>query len=782
MTESVDNEKLKAPEKYHRLIRTMATHAISTVATVPGSDNSLTLHYGNKTVEIRSTADCGTHLGLTAKKLFDFLLLLLTKYNSNKNKNKEDWANSTIRFMLEDYMRLMGYNNDKRQDRNRCFTTICEDIAKLGALELRQESGPWFGLIDGDSFISDTSDKQIKKAIVTGNTYFEVCFQDELMTHINSEGRHIVPFLFVLFSWVGQNENAYALAKRLILHHNINSRRSRCTSNCKWKMRVSNLLKCCSIKVDQHTGNVRRTFEKALNVLATSSDGHGPLIDWTYLLEGKEYKPRKITGLQLSHDDWLNLMVEFELKGPYAKTEYAARGDLDPAYRRFAANGNAKKEDAPTIMRKKRADPELYTPNPHVQNQQGLASGSMVELKARKFESLVCEQIWLAGETPPYIIKSLRDGDGYLQFSNLTLPMSLLIAERKPLSLAGCRKNPVPRLLRTEEDRALAVFPWSGGKSPFAQVGIFKSSEDELQGYISKTLIKREHDGHVYYMGRLFDLLTIMSAAGLLSPGEDEPEGGTTDELGQDSQDDWDGHDDQYESGEQDKLDEDDEKNGQNKPKSQNEQNGKNRAAKPNKQNEQDCQKSAPTTATVKPRLSQCEHNIFWNTYAQECTFRGESPGVPNYVQTTCDKLHEKYPNPDDAEMFIRSQFVMKVEDIDFTIPTVVMGFKDLINSRHDDAFDQYMLDDKERIAMLLRSVKRQLTPGYPGVGPLSPMSPLARFVRDGADCSTDVQDAVVIDCLHWPALAERLRLTEYMEDRIRFYKDEVRQSEIRNG
>lgn len=190
------------------------------------------------------------------------------------------------------------------------------------------------------------------------------------------------------------------------------------------------------------------------------------------------------------------------------------------------------------------------------------------------------------------------------------------------------------------------------------------------------------------------------------------------------------------------------------------------------------------TAVTIQPKLSRCKHNIFWNTFSQELAFRGLPSNVPKYAQKTCSKLAKEYPDHEEAEMFIRAQFVMNVEDMDYTLSGVVMGFKDLVNPRHAAAFKQYHQDCKERIAMLLRSVQRELQEIY--TLSVETMSPLAQFVRNGGDCSELVQNAVAIECLHWPALPEVLSkvrpLTKYMKDRIRFFKDQVWQSETQDG
>ena len=82
------------------------------------------------------------------------------------------------------------------------------------------------------------------------------------------------------------------------------------------------------------------------------------------------------------------------------------------------------------------------------------------------------------------------------------------------------------------------------------------------------------------------------------------------------------------------------------------------------------------------------ENGIFWNVYEQECRFRGAAKKPPRYVRTTCDKLAALYPDLDDAEMFMRAQFVMHIEGIHIVSKDLVLGFKDFImDSQVDRAF-----------------------------------------------------------------------------------------------
>jgi len=73
------------------------------------------------------------------------------------------------------------------------------------------------------------------------------------------------------------------------------------------------------------------------------------------------------------------------------------------------------------------------------------------------------------------------------------------------------------------------------------------------------------------------------------------------------------------------------------------------------------------------------ENGIFWNVYEQECRFRGASKKPPRYVRTTCDKLATLYPDLDDAEMFMRAQFVTHIEGLPYILKDLVLGSRILL-------------------------------------------------------------------------------------------------------
>jgi len=114
---------------------------------------------------------------------------------------------------------------------------------------------------------------------------------------------------------------------------------------------------------------------------------------------------------------------------------------------------------------------------------------------------------------------------------------------------------------------------------------------------------------------------------------------------------------------------------------------------------------------TTKLKYTIIDDNIFWNTFAQECYFAGVHVKLPSTVHQTGDKLAAVYPDPNDAEMFIRSQFVMPLEN-DLLLTTIVHSFKDFIGEKHHKAYEAYKKEQWERVMHILDVAYEQDTFG----------------------------------------------------------------------
>jgi hypothetical protein len=208
------------------------------------------------------------------------------------------------------------------------------------------------------------------------------------------------------------------------------------------------------------------------------------------------------------------------------------------------------------------------------------------------------------------------------------------------------------------------------------------------------------------------------------------------------------------------------------------------------------------------------DNGIFWNVYEQECRFRGASKKPPGYVRTTCDKLAALYPDLDDAEMFMRAQFVTHIEDLPYHLKDLVFGFKDFIMDRHHQAYRDYKDNQLALVNLMLDVAYRRIedieqqnnmfdqllqesnitlsdwqSRGWEALDHLSEelkldicslsrkpsTPPLIKYLMEKEDSPGDVIGEVAVECLHYPLLMKSIPLTDDLVERVQFYKDEVR-------
>ena len=104
---------------------------------------------------------------------------------------------------------------------------------------------------------------------------------------------------------------------------------------------------------------------------------------------------------------------------------------------------------------------------------------------------------------------------------------------------------------------------------------------------------------------------------------------------------------------------------------------------------------------------------------------------------------------------------------------------------RHAEVYEDYKRSHvhlaRDLIDMAMREAKAakpprriKLPPPFKFYTPL-PQSGLGQYLFYGKESSPEVQDSVVIECLHWRLLEYVLPLTSYVSERIQFYRDEVR-------
>jgi len=169
--------------------------------------------------------------------------------------------------------------------------------------------------------------------------------------------------------------------------------------------------------------------------------------------------------------------------------------------------------------------------------------------------------------------------------------------------------------------------------------------------------------------------------------------------------------------------------------------------------------------------------------------FMGKYPKKNKTIETTCRKLHEKYPKPEDGEMFIRSQMVMRVP-VSYEVEGKVLNFTHFIRDLHDEVYREYkerhveMVSEfchtaKVEVSKILEKRKKQTRlPKGAFITIPEPKSLMGRYLlglEDGTLATQlELQEQVAIKCLRWPLLARLFDLTEHTRERIRMYRRAV--------
>ena len=178
----------------------------------------------------------------------------------------------------------------------------------------------------------------------------------------------------------------------------------------------------------------------------------------------------------------------------------------------------------------------------------------------------------------------------------------------------------------------------------------------------------------------------------------------------------------------------------------------------------------------IKPSYSTIENRIFWNAYAQECSFVGKKTYPPMTIGTTCNKLAQVYQDLDTAEMFIRAQFVMNVPSA-LRLSTIVMGFKDFVGEKYHTAYREYAQQHKNFAFDLLQQAEAVKDTYLDIEFPPWRRSklPLGIYLARGSTTSLKVQEQVAICCLRHPYLTTLITVSDPIKEMIRYHKIVIR-------
>jgi hypothetical protein len=289
--------------RYFPLISSAESNAISCLPSVSGGQVA-TVKYSNKIIQASLINNFVGKFDLRTKKLFDYLLLLLTKTNLNSS---DTWGQQVV-FTLSDYLSIMGLQ-DTSSNRDRYFSLILQNLDVLRNTKITSDTNVFSGLVSEYGSLG-ASGLKLKRAILSGMACFAVDLNAELITHLCQQ-RYLIRFYGDIFKLVEQNNNAYALAKRMMQHYSQRGNRNKQNRNL---LRVDTLLSCCPEVTSNRQENIKFRFETALNALSRLDKRDAdknvvyPMITWQY--RNTNAMPRRVRK-----DIWNRLCVQFELLG-----------------------------------------------------------------------------------------------------------------------------------------------------------------------------------------------------------------------------------------------------------------------------------------------------------------------------------------------------------------------------------------------------------------------------------------------------------------------------------
>jgi hypothetical protein len=322
MTETVVKFKMNVKESkffanYFPVISALESNAVSCLK--PGMKTGTTIvRYGGVSINVTYLEDFLCLFDLNTKKMFDYLLLILTKYNYF---DEPDWETDVL-FTIKDYLYMMGLE-DTPSNRNRYYVVVRQSLEKLMSLRMKHSSLDSIGLVDAHGVVGVKDPFEAQSAIVAGKACFCASLRRKFVKHI-TESKQLIGFYGDIFKLVEQNENAYAIAKRIMHHYGQNREKPQIQN----KLRVATLLECCpeiagvgDAKKAQ-TSDIKKSFESALDALArtdkrtASNELIFPLLKWNYLYNGEKFSASELRKKKLRVNVWTDdVRVVFELLG-----------------------------------------------------------------------------------------------------------------------------------------------------------------------------------------------------------------------------------------------------------------------------------------------------------------------------------------------------------------------------------------------------------------------------------------------------------------------------------
>jgi len=158
--------------------------------------------------------------------------------------------------------------------------------------------------------------------------------------------------------------------------------------------------------------------------------------------------------------------------------------------------------------RKQKSDPKIYTPNAFFQSVvHGDNPEEYKERQEKTFESLICEQYYSAMSYPKEVIKSRRDSDKLLSFSEAewSCDYSIVLAYNKVLTWEKFHSLPIQQVLKHLAEFSEDIVIFDDGVGSYRGLAFAKSKvkfkSDRVVGRMtidnygtSKVAVQRPYD------------------------------------------------------------------------------------------------------------------------------------------------------------------------------------------------------------------------------------------------------------------------------------------------
>lgn len=236
----------------------------------------------NSGVTIQIEDQMNPQISVSVHKLFDVLILLLSK--QNKFRPKSENYNTTVEIALNDYMALCGVPATK-SSKDEARSNIKKDLELLSQITItwrptvaaREKSNiPQYGNMKLFTW------SEIKRGII------RVDFTTDLTAYLTHA--FVTWFPMNLLRLDGKNSNAYYIGKKMAYHYGLRQNVKRGVNSC---ISVASLLSStpdiqCQNIMEQDSGHwsrrIRTPFEKALDALQDV----GAIDRWSYCYGKKE--------------------------------------------------------------------------------------------------------------------------------------------------------------------------------------------------------------------------------------------------------------------------------------------------------------------------------------------------------------------------------------------------------------------------------------------------------------------------------------------------------------